>query len=367
MKRRIHKAKIKFLSLVPRGANRLTTILKEDGKGGGTADFDLDMLVQKFDKTKGELLAVVYAPEQRDAHGDIASAAVIKDMLYESAKDGLKIDIRHNEKALTKEQAYPVEQFIIQSNDPRFADTKDHTGNKVDVTGGWGIVLKILDPELIALYESGKWNGVSMAGSALVETEKSTTDGDLDMTPEELKKLLEANNAALLATMQKSVDDALEARGVKKVEKADTKKEEVDPDAPVLEAGASVKDIRKHGHLLKRHKLVKSLTTLEGTKFDAAVVEIEKCDVEIAKLDGKKKDEKKTDAELEIERLEKDIERLRGSSNQGTDDEGDNKDEKNTSGQFVGLHKSEDGDDPVALAALGSKMAKASNAARGLK
>jgi hypothetical protein len=163
MARRIKKAKINFLSLCPRGANQLPTILKDDGT------FTLQTLVkasEDFD-VKGELLNVVYAPELRDSQGDIASAEVIKEAMYDSSKSGMNIDIRHNNVAVPKDKAFIAESFIVQKGDARFADFKDYTGKAVDVTGAWATVVKIEDAELKRLYKTGEWNGVSMGGSGV--------------------------------------------------------------------------------------------------------------------------------------------------------------------------------------------------------
>ena len=151
--RRIKKARIQFVSLVPKGANGIATIYKDDGS------FNFGLLVKDAGSAfadKGELVAVVYAPERRDSQGDIASAEVIKEALYESARNGFDIDIRHDGKAVPRDKAFVAESFIVQKNDPRFTDMKDYSGTPVDPTGSWGVVLKIDDQELRKLYREGK-------------------------------------------------------------------------------------------------------------------------------------------------------------------------------------------------------------------
>jgi hypothetical protein len=46
---------------------------------------------------------------------------------------------------------------------------KDRAGSKVDVTGGWAVVIKIENEELRKKYRTGEWDGVSMAGPGRVE------------------------------------------------------------------------------------------------------------------------------------------------------------------------------------------------------
>lgn len=221
MARRVKKFNVAFISLCPRGANRLPVLAKEDGT------FDLQTLV-KADMTKGEILAVVYAPNLVDSQGDWADADAIRDAAHTGMKNGLAVDIRHDGKALTKEQVHPAESFIIQPGDPRFVDFKDYDGTPVDVTGGWAVVLKVDDPAIKAKYGDEGWNGVSMGGTYLRAEKSDESDwyrypplfrkllkalgiaadnpatppiGDPEMTPAELA----ANNAVLV----KSFTDAL--------------------------------------------------------------------------------------------------------------------------------------------------------------
>lgn len=239
--RRIKQGIIKFISLVPRGANRLPVIYKSDDN---TVLFDP---IVKADMEKGELFAVVYAPEVRDSQGDVASASVIKDMAYRFQKDGLGIDIRHNDTPVAKTDAFVAESFIIQKNDPRFNDMKDYDGNPVDVTGGWGVVIKIENEDLKKAYREGKWNGVSMGGSAIVEAEKEDSriiamlksflgrnhEGDFDMKPEDLAKAL-ADQAKVI---QEGLVAAFKEAGIVPAKKDDP--------APLKGAPKFTGDIRK--------------------------------------------------------------------------------------------------------------------------
>lgn len=165
-RRRFKSADIKFISLCPRGANKLNVVYKDDDA------FEIDLLT-KGNMDEGEIHAVVYAPELRDTQGDIASAEVIKDMAYRAARDGLKVDIRHDGRALDPSKAFVAESFIIQKNDIRFQGMKNRDGEEVDVTGGWGVVVKVNDEDLREKYRSGQWSGVSMGGRGDLHIEKA--------------------------------------------------------------------------------------------------------------------------------------------------------------------------------------------------
>lgn len=246
-KRRIKKAKVDFISLVPKGANLLRTMYKSaDGH------FELATLTKDINE-QGEIYAVVYAPELRDHQGDIASAEVIKEMAYDFAKSGLGIDIRHNEKPLSKDDIFVAESTIIQKGDDRFAGITDYDGNTVDVEGGWGVVLKVENEDLRKMYREGDWQGVSMGGSMLVVEDKDeplekeaksrveraverlrsalgmspsrssayasvTISGDLDMTSEELAAVLAESNKQLLAELSKTKAPEPENKPEPKVE-----------------------------------------------------------------------------------------------------------------------------------------------------
>jgi len=218
----------------------------------------------KVDMEKGELTAVVYAPERRDAEGDIASADVIKEMAYSFQKNGGKIDIRHNEKPLTIEQAYVAETFIIQPHDPRFSDFEE------DVAGGWGVLLKIDDPELRQLYREKKWEGISLhAPQALLEIEKSNDEEislfqklkdffapkntqEIEMTKEELI----LNNKTLVESIVEGLAKVLKPAETKTlVEETEEKTEEITFEGDRL----NKEHVERHLKKLRQHQLIKSV------------------------------------------------------------------------------------------------------------
>lgn len=166
MTKKITRARIDFISLCPRGANRMPVVYK-DGDG-----FEIETLT-KANEEAGEILAVVYAPGLVDAQGEFASAPVIKDMAHDFARRRGSVDIRHDGKAVDPSKAFVAESFIVAKGDERFLGWKDYAGKPVELTGAWAAVLKVDDPELRAKYRSGEWNGVSMGGVAAREAVKS--------------------------------------------------------------------------------------------------------------------------------------------------------------------------------------------------
>lgn len=287
MGRRIKRAQIKTISLVPKGHNNLPVLYK-----GDTQQIVFSPLSKMSDL--GELTALVYIPETRDAEGDIASAEVIRDMAHSYAKDGVGIDILHDNKPISKDRAYVAESFIVQKGDPRFADFKDAAGKVVDPTGGWGVVMKIEDPELRALYKSGTWSGVSMYGPAALEIEKGLSDSDIadlmarlakrlqsqpqdiDMTPEDLKKSLDAQTTTLAASIVKGLTEALTPL-LKPETKSETKPEQKADEAPVFKGDVTdPKALEAHRKALLRWQLAKGTDMTDPKAIENLIASLSK-------------------------------------------------------------------------------------------
>lgn len=305
MARRIRKAEVKFLSLCPKGANNMRALYKDDGS------FTFGALVKDDGlEERGELVSVVYAPDYFDTHEDCADADTIRDMAHNFSKNGMQMDLRHNEKPLTKEQAYIAESFIIQKGDPRFAEQKDADGNPVDVTGGWAIIAKIDDPELRRLYREGEWGGVSVGGVAAFEPISKEDEvpsllrrifnslrgsvyisGDIDMTKDDMAALLKESNSDLAKTIGESLTASL-TKALEPLTKAtetpkgDDKTKDAKPDEPK----APVFDMKKINDPeaiaafekeVKVFNLTKSLDTSDPeavAKVAAQIAEINKED-----------------------------------------------------------------------------------------
>jgi hypothetical protein len=242
--RRITKARINYLSLCPRGKNLMPTVYKEAG-----VEAKLDVLLLKGTDElveKGELIAVVYAPEKVDADQEVASEAVVKAMAYSHARGGFKLDLRHDEQPLSEDDAYVAESFLIQKGDPRFADVKDVNGKQVDVTGGWGVVVKLESPLLKGLYRQGAWAGVSMGGFASREADVVEKEDDM-LDLETLKKAMADNNKSLAEAIVAGIVAATQ-KPADPIKKADDNFNPLDP-----------KQVKARREKLQREQLLKSV------------------------------------------------------------------------------------------------------------
>lgn len=350
--RRITKARIKHISLCPKGANKFPVLYKAD-----TNTVELSCLtkaMELFDE-KGEILACVYAPEVRDSQGDIASAEVIRDAMHNFAKSGQGIDIIHDGKTLSKDDAFVAESFEIRKDDSRFAGWKDYDGNVVDVSGGWGVVMKIEDKELRKLYRDGEWNGISMGGTGTVEVGKVEDDtadkiiralarrmnlsisayGSLDMDAKELEALMTKNNEAVVTGITTGMTKVLTEAGIIKAATPPTNTPAPAPqpkaqdDAPVFKGEPTPENIKKHRLALRKHRAQKDVNWGDDASVDAfekEMAEISKAEAELNKTNpegGEDKVEKSDElvaAEAALAKAQEDIQRLSKVSNQPTDD-----------------------------------------------
>jgi hypothetical protein len=199
--REILDASILFISLCPKGKNGFATLFKSETSH---AEFTgLTKALDDFDE-KGQLAAVVWAPDRHDVDGDFASVETVEKMAHTFLRNGAKIDLMHDCKPLEADDVYVAESFIIQKGDPRFASVEDYDGNVVDVTGGWGVIMQINSPELRKAYREGEWAGVSMYGPATVREVETvdkakvealrnaiTNKETQDMKPEEVQALID--------------------------------------------------------------------------------------------------------------------------------------------------------------------------------
>lgn len=200
-KRRIVSAKVTHVSLVSRGANKCPVLMKS----GGRVEFSM---LFKAGEEEGLLLGLVYVPEENgavDTEGDVAPRAVVKQMAHGFVANGAHLDIEHDLKVLTPDQASVAETFLVQKGDKRFEGWVDNYGTPVDATDAWGMLIKISDPGLRKAVKDGSIAGLSLFGLAEVEPIAKSTSILETMNLQELSALLDAREAKLLEAVTKAV------------------------------------------------------------------------------------------------------------------------------------------------------------------
>jgi len=291
-KRRIKAAQISLISLVPAGANRVKSLFKNK-------DAVEMQAVAKID-AKGYLTSLVYMPDETDTHGDVAKAGDIMQWAHDFIPnmEGNGIDVLHDGKPVGNDRAHICETFIVQKGDPRFAGMTDEDSKPLDPEGSWGMVIKIDDPDLRSRYATGEWVGVSMFGSAIVEslTKSTPTSTEFKMDETKMAELLKAFGSNLSSDIVAGLAKALAPVAP------------VAPEAPVAQTVAfegdpnSAADVAKHAEKVM-------FASLDMSKS----ADIAKWQAHLAK----QADSGANPNQDRIDGLEKEIAKLRGAPSNG--------------------------------------------------
>lgn len=314
-KRRLKNARITHISLCRKGRNKLKTIMKSGDR------IEVPLIVSKMDETEGLLYSLVWAPEFADDDGDVMSVPEIQKMAHDFLSNGGNIDVEHDLDPLSTEQVRICETLIVQKGDERFSGMT-YDGETIDPTGSWGIVLKILDPELKAAYDAGEWDGVSMFGQA-----EGTPVHKTQPQPEPETQVMDENE--IKALVAKAVADGIKASKDADVEAqrvADLKKAEDAKNSDIKFEGdaTNVEDVAKHQE---------KLAVLKVDWNDPKSVADYKATLKTEKVE-------KSDSEKKIAVLQKEIVELEKSSNVIVDANADeNKDSDDA--ELFGMSKSE--------------------------
>lgn len=288
-------ANVSLVSLCKRGASKLRGLFKSDD---GRVHFES---LAKMDE-EGLLLSLVYVPNKTDAQGHFARQEAIKKMAYSFARNGMQLDINHDQKPLSKERAFVAESFIVQPGDPRFSEWKDDDGQTIDATGGWALSIQLLDESLKKLYREEGWNGTSLwadpdqyrlietdaraaaAASELLTLKKNRTDMDetklSNMLTEALAKALAPVTESLKATNAR-IDELQKAGDKPDDQKPQAQKPQLPSDLTDKEAMAKYRRELAISELRANHDLG---TSAGLAKFEAA----------LAKMDGGTQDTQDT-------------------------------------------------------------------------
>ena len=160
----ITDAKISFVSLVDKAANKRQFLLKkaEDGQ----ASFTTYGRIVKTDAENHYVTGIVYEPMEEDSHGNYMTAEEITKAAYWFAKNGDKVDLQHSFEPL--DNATVVENWVAK------ADFK--IGDEVIKEGTWLMTVEVTDESVGEGIEKGEITGFSMGGLGNYSEE----DVDLD-------------------------------------------------------------------------------------------------------------------------------------------------------------------------------------------
>lgn len=154
--KKITKANITHVSLVPKGANGIDFLIV---KGEDTPTVTADIPILKVDEEQRVVTGVVYEPNVPDSQGDFMEADVIEKTAYAFMENHQNIDIKHNFK--TNNQIKVIESYI--------AKNEETIGNKKVQPGTWVMSVKVNDDTVWEGVKKGDFNGFSMGGTGVKE------------------------------------------------------------------------------------------------------------------------------------------------------------------------------------------------------
>lgn len=148
----ITDAKIQFVSLVDKAANKRQFLIKKED--GGKAAFTTYGRIVKADAETHYVTGIVYEPMAEDSHGNFMTEAEITKAAYWFAKNGNKVDLQHSFEPL--DGASVVESWIAKAD----FDIDGETIKK----GTWLMTVEVADESVWEGIEKGEITGLSMGG-----------------------------------------------------------------------------------------------------------------------------------------------------------------------------------------------------------
>ena len=148
----ITNAKISFVSLVDKAANRRTFLLKkaQDGK----ATFSTHGRIVKAEAENHFVTGIVYEPMVEDTHGNFMTEEEVRKAAYWFMRNGDKVDLQHSFEPL--EGAAVVESWVAKAD-------FDIDGEPIS-KGTWLMTVEVTDEEVWNGIEKGEITGFSMGG-----------------------------------------------------------------------------------------------------------------------------------------------------------------------------------------------------------
>lgn len=188
----ITDAKISFVSLVDKAANKRQFLLKKED--GGKATFTTYGRIIKADAENHYVTGIVYEPMEEDSHGNYMTEEEITKAAYWFAKNGDKVDLQHSFEPL--DGATVVENWIAKAD----FDIDGETVKK----GTWLMTVEVADESVWEGIEKGDITGFSMGGLGNYSEEDTDLDSVSKQEANTRKGLLKQLAAALgLNTVEK--------------------------------------------------------------------------------------------------------------------------------------------------------------------
>ena len=168
----ITNAKISFVSLVDKPANKRTFLMKkaDDGK----ATFTTYGRIIKADEKSHFVTGIVYEPLQEDSQGNYMTEEEITKAAYWFAKNSNKVDLQHSFESL--DSAAVVESWITKA-DFEIDGEMIHKGT-------WLITVEVADEKVWDSIQKGDITGFSMGGLGTYSEEDITLSEEVSKVAE---------------------------------------------------------------------------------------------------------------------------------------------------------------------------------------
>ena len=181
----ITDAKIQFVSLVDKAANKRQFLLKKEKDG--QAAFTTYGRIVKTDAENHYVTGIVYEPMEEDSHGNFMTEEEITKAAYWFAKNGDKVDLQHSFEPL--DGATVVENWIAKAD-------FEIDGEAIS-KGTWLMTVEVADESVWAGIEKGEITGFSMGGLGNYSEEDVELDSVNKQEASEKKGLLKQLAKAL--------------------------------------------------------------------------------------------------------------------------------------------------------------------------
>lgn len=188
----ITDAKISFVSLVDKAANKRQFLFKKED--GGKATFTTYGRIIKADAENHYVTGIVYEPMEEDSHGNYMTEEEITKAAYWFAKNGDKVDLQHSFEPL--DSATVVENWIAKAD-------FEIDGEAIK-KGTWLMTVEVADESVWEGIEKGDITGFSMGGLGNYSEEDTDLESVSKQETSTKKGLLKQLAAALgLDTVEK--------------------------------------------------------------------------------------------------------------------------------------------------------------------
>lgn len=167
--REMTNAKIKFVSLVDKAANKRKFLVTKAENADGAVNFQsFGRIVQKSDcGDTHHITGIVYEPDTKDSDDEFMNAEEIEKAAHYFAKNGYGCDLQHNEEV--QDGVAVVESWVAKAD-------FEIDGEEVK-KGSWLMTTEISDESLWEKVQKKQITGYSMGGTAwFTEVDDDNTD-----------------------------------------------------------------------------------------------------------------------------------------------------------------------------------------------